>query len=81
MSFTAEAVRDEMRGHVSRIVSLAPEDRRKTALAFAAKILRLPVCRVRSLYYGEARRIIRLWLASLRGRYRERRPLKRPNKR
>jgi len=55
--FTAEAVRSEMRQHVSAIAALAPEDSRKAALAFAAKVLRLPVGRVKCLFYGEARRI------------------------
>ena len=56
MSFTAEAVRDEMRQHVESVVALAPESR-KAGLTLAAKILRLPIGRVRSLFYGEARRI------------------------
>jgi hypothetical protein len=57
MSFTAEAVRAEMRQHVSAIAALAPEDNRKAALTFAAKVLRLPFARVKCLFYGEARRI------------------------
>jgi hypothetical protein len=57
MTFTAEAVRAEMRQHVSAIAALAPEDSRKAALTFAAKLLRLPVGRVKCLFYGEARRI------------------------
>ena len=56
-TFTADAVRKEMRGHVEAVASLAPNDSRKAALAFAAKLLRLPFGRARSLYYGEARRI------------------------
>lgn len=57
MTFTAEAVRDEMRGHVATIVGVAPGDSRKAALAWAARVLALPFSRVRTLYYGEARRI------------------------
>jgi hypothetical protein len=57
MAFTAEAVRDEMRQRVRDIAALAPEDSRKAALAFAARVLRLPFGRVKCLYYGEARRI------------------------
>lgn len=56
VAFTAEAVRDEMRQHVGSVVALAPESR-KAGLTLAAKLLRLPVGRVRSLFYGEARRI------------------------
>ena len=57
MSFTAEAVRAEMRQHISAIAALAPGDSRKAALGFAAKVLRLPFGRVKCLFYGEARRI------------------------
>lgn len=57
MTFTFEATRDEMRGHVSAIVELAPGDSRKAAIAWAARVLALPFTRVRCLYYGNARRI------------------------
>lgn len=57
MAFTAEAVREEMQGHISSLVALVPEGSRKTALSYAARVLGLPFGRVRSLYYGEARRI------------------------
>jgi hypothetical protein len=57
IQFTAEAVRAEMRQHISVIAALAPEDSRKAALAFAARVLRLPFGRVKCLFYGEARRI------------------------
>jgi hypothetical protein len=57
MAHTAEAVRDEMRGHVRAVAELVPEESRKAALRFAANVLRLPYCRVKSLFYGEARRI------------------------
>jgi hypothetical protein len=57
IQFTAEAVRAEMRQHISAIAALAPEDSRKAALAFAARVLRLPFGRVKCLFYGEARRI------------------------
>lgn len=49
---TADIVHDEMRGHVRGIVDLST-DSRKAALAFAAKVLRLPFSRVKKLYYGE----------------------------
>jgi len=55
--FTAEAVRAEMQRHIGAIAALAPEDSRKAALAFVARVLRLPVGRVKCLFYGEARRI------------------------
>ncbi len=57
MSFTAEAVCAEMQGHVQRVAALAPEDSRKAALTFTARVLRLPIARVKALFYGEARRI------------------------
>lgn len=57
MSFTAEAVRSEMRQRVRDITALAPEDSRKAALRFTASVLRLPYDRVRRLFYGEARRV------------------------
>ena len=57
MSFTAERVAAEMRGHVSNVVALCPGESRKQALAYAAKLLRLPLSRVKCLFYGEARRI------------------------
>lgn len=57
MAHTADAVRDEMRGHVRAVAELVPEENRKAALRFAANALRLPYCRVKSLFYGEARRI------------------------
>lgn len=57
MSFTADAVRNEMRQHVKDVAALAPNNGRKDALRFAANILRLPYGRVKSLFYGEARRI------------------------
>lgn len=57
MAFTAEAVRAEMQGHVKRVAALAAEDGRKAALRFAAGVLKIPYGRVRSLFYGEARRI------------------------
>lgn len=57
MTFTAEAVRHEMQRHVKDVAALAPNDSRKSALAFAASVLRLPYERVRSLFYGNARRI------------------------
>lgn len=57
MSFTFEAVRDEMRGHVKAVAALAAEDGRKPALAFAARVLGLPFSRVKKLFYGEAQRI------------------------
>lgn len=47
----------EMRAHVRLITALAPEDSRKSALRFAAMVLRLPFYRVKKLYYGEARRV------------------------
>lgn len=56
-AMTAEAVRDEMKGHIGSIVALVPEGSRKTALSYASRVLGLPFGRVRSLYYGEARRI------------------------
>lgn len=57
MSFTAEATREEMQQHLRDVVALAPEDSRKTALAFAASLLKLDFERARALYYGRARRI------------------------
>ena len=57
MAHTAEAVRDEMRGHVRAVAELVPEENRKAALRFAANVLRLPYARVKSLFYGEARRV------------------------
>lgn len=57
MSYSAEAVCDEMQGHVSRLVSLSPGESRKAAIRFAAGILHLPYSRVKRLFYGEARRI------------------------
>lgn len=57
MAFTAEAVRDEMQRHVSAVASLVPDACRKSALQFAASALRMPYGRVRSMFYGEARRI------------------------
>jgi hypothetical protein len=57
MSFTAEAVRAEMRQHIGAIAALAPADSRKAALAFVARVLRLPAGRVKCLFYGEAHRI------------------------
>lgn len=57
MSFTAEAVRSEMRQRVRDIAALAPDDSRKAALSFTASVLRLPYDRVRRLFYGEARRV------------------------
>lgn len=57
MTFTVEGVRNEMQGHIGSLVALAPEDSRKAALSWASRILGLPFGRVRSLYYGEARRI------------------------
>ena len=57
IQFTAEAVRAEMQRHIGAIAALAPEDSRKAALAFVARVLRLPVGRVKCLFYGEARRI------------------------
>lgn len=57
MAFTSEADRTEMRDHVGAIVSLVPDRSRKAAIQFAAGLLRLPVGRVKSLFYGEARRI------------------------
>lgn len=57
MSFTAEAVRNEMRQHVSAIIALAPEDNRKASFSFAAFVLKLPISRVKCLFYGEARRV------------------------
>lgn len=57
MSFTFEAVRDEMRGHVRAVAALAQEDGCKSALSFASRVLGLPFWRVKKLYYGEANRI------------------------
>ena len=57
MSFTAEAVANEMRGHVGAVVALSPNTNRKAALNFAARVLGLPFSRVKYLFYGEARRI------------------------
>jgi hypothetical protein len=57
MTFTFEATREEMRGHVSAIVELAPGGSRKAAIAWAARALAHPFARVRCLYYGNARRI------------------------
>lgn len=57
MAFTAEAVRDEMQRHVGAVAALVPDGGRKSALQFAANILKLPYGRVRALFYGEARRI------------------------
>lgn len=58
MPYTAEAVAAEMRGHVSNILAFArPEDNRKSAIAFAARVLGLPFNRVRDIYYGNARLI------------------------
>ena len=57
MSFSAEATRVEMRGHLRLIAGLAYEDSRKAALRFAASALRMPYDRVRKLYYGLAQRI------------------------
>jgi len=57
IQFTAEAVRAEMQRHIGIIAALAPEDSRKAALAFVARVLRLPVGRVKCLFYGEARRV------------------------
>ena len=51
--FTAEAVRAEMQRHIGAIAALAPEDSRKAALAFVARVLRLPVGRVKCLFYGK----------------------------
>lgn len=49
---TADIVHGELRGHVRSIVEIST-DSRKTALAFAAKVLGLPFSRVKKLYYGE----------------------------
>lgn len=57
MSFTAEAVRDEMQEHVRAVAALGPADNRKAALQFAAKVLCLPFSRVHCLFYGKARRV------------------------
>lgn len=57
MSFTVEGSRREMQQHVRAVAGLASDDGIKSALNFAAGILRLPYQRVRALYYGEARRI------------------------
>jgi hypothetical protein len=57
MTFTAEAIRSEMRQRVRTIAALSPEDNRKAALRFTAMVLRLPYDRVRRLFYGEARRV------------------------
>lgn len=54
---TPESVRDEMQGKVAAIVDIAPHRNRKAAIAWTAKNLCLPFGRVRSLFYGEARRI------------------------
>lgn len=57
MTFTFDAVRDEMRQHVRSVAALAPDDSRKAGLAFAANALRLPFVRVKKLFYGECQRI------------------------
>lgn len=57
MTFTAEAIRSEMRERVRTIAALSAEDNRKAALRFTAMVLRLPYDRVRRLFYGEARRV------------------------
>lgn len=57
MSVTAEAVRVEMQGHLKTVADLAPSTNRKAALAWAARAIGLPPARIRSLFYGEARRV------------------------
>lgn len=57
VSFTADAVRAEMLAHVQTIAGLAPEDSRKAALRFTARLLGLPFARVKAHYYGEARQV------------------------
>lgn len=53
MSFTAEAVRAELRQRVRDITALAPEDSRQAALRFTASVLKLPYIRVKRWYYDE----------------------------
>lgn len=57
MSITAEAVRIEMQRHVTTVADLAPGTNRKAALAWAARVLGLSPARIKSLFYGEARRV------------------------
>lgn len=55
--FTADGVRAEMQQRVRRIAALSPEESRKAALSFTARVLNMPFDRVRRLFYGEARRV------------------------
>ena len=55
--FTADGVRAEMRDHVRNLAGLAADRGRKAALQFVAGVLGLPYSRVKTLFYGEARRI------------------------
>lgn len=57
MSITAEAVRVEMQEHLKTVADLAPSTNRKAALAWASRAVGLPAGRVKSLFYGEARRV------------------------
>lgn len=52
----AVAVRDEVQQRVREVVALA-DGNRKSAIAFAARVLNLPFDRVRRMYYGQARMI------------------------
>lgn len=52
----AAIVRDDICRKVRDVVALG-DGNRKSAFAFAARVLNLPFDRVRRLYYGQARRI------------------------
>lgn len=56
-AYTPEATRAEMQQRVKDVAAIAPEQGRKAALAYAARLLGLPAGRVKAIYYGEARRI------------------------
>lgn len=57
MTYTADAVSQEMTARVRSVAALSPEDGRKAALRFAANLLRLSFGEAKRLYYGEVRSV------------------------
>ena len=55
--FTPEGSRREMQRSLRLIAGLAVDGNRKAAIAFAARVLGIPVARVQEMMYGRARRI------------------------
>jgi len=53
MSYTAEAVREEMQRRVRDVAALAAADSRKAALDFAARVLKMPASKIKRFFYGE----------------------------